>query len=110
MHLLELHQKQEQRLVPPERNGRKVALRQMASPTLSQQGHWEKRREAWYQTLHDRAVSACSASLNSVECAALLPSLYFCNILRRYKKDKQVVSALAHKTLEEDDGAADANL
>ena len=29
--------------------------------------HWEKRREAWYQTLHDRAVSACSASLNSAE-------------------------------------------
>jgi hypothetical protein len=32
--------------------------------------HWEKRREAWYQTLHDRAVSACSASLNSVEYTA----------------------------------------
>jgi hypothetical protein len=32
--------------------------------------HWEKRREAWYQTLHDRAVSACSASLNSAEYTA----------------------------------------
>lgn len=32
--------------------------------------HWEKRREAWYQTLHDRAVSACAASLNSVEYTA----------------------------------------
>jgi hypothetical protein len=40
VHLLELRQKQEQRLVPPERNGRKVALRQMASQTLSRQ-HWE---------------------------------------------------------------------
>jgi hypothetical protein len=59
--------------------------------------HWEKRREAWYQTLHDRAVSACSASLNSVECAALLPSLYFCNILRRYTapdKRKTLFSSL----------------
>jgi hypothetical protein len=32
------------------------------------------------------------------------------DVRQMYKKDKQVAAALAHKTLDEDDGAGDANL